>query len=171
MDLRRGPQGPALVASGKASHHASCSGASRDSSPVDAGALYLVWSRCRNLRKPLQCLHGPWGTSGVSQVSQSSSLVDACTCNFLQSCSISVTLPFAWIQESVAFRGGFLTRFATRVSHDVYPLGCPTCHRVVSRPWLESRGSAGKLVSLLWTEHLGDSGNGGTTLEFLSPFF
>ena len=103
-------------------------------------------------------------------MSQSSFLVDACTCNFLQSCSISVTLPFAWIQESVAFRGGFLTRFATRVSHDVYPLGCPTCHRVVSRPWLESRGSAGKLVSLLWTEYLGDSGNGGTTLEFLSPF-
>ena len=35
---RRGPQGPAVVASGKASPHASCSGASRDSSPVDAGA-------------------------------------------------------------------------------------------------------------------------------------
>ena len=30
--------GPALVASGKASPHASCSGASGDSSPVDAGA-------------------------------------------------------------------------------------------------------------------------------------
>ena len=28
----------------------------------------------------------------------------------------------------------------------------------------------GKQVSLEWTEHLGDSGNGGTTLEFLSPF-
>ena len=38
LDLRRGHQGPALVASGKASPHASCSGASRDSSPVDAGA-------------------------------------------------------------------------------------------------------------------------------------
>ena len=38
LDLRRGPQGPALVASGKVSPHASCSGASRDSSPVDAGA-------------------------------------------------------------------------------------------------------------------------------------
>ena len=38
LDLRRGPQGPALVASGKASPHASCSGASRDSSPFDAGA-------------------------------------------------------------------------------------------------------------------------------------
>ena len=70
-----------------------------------------------------------------------------------------------WLSVEAFPRG-----FATRLSHDVYPLGCPTCHRVVSRPWLESRGSAGKLVSLLWTEHLGHSGNGGTTLEFLSPF-
>ena len=38
LDFRRGPQGPALVASGKASPHASCSVASRDSSPDDAGA-------------------------------------------------------------------------------------------------------------------------------------
>ena len=37
LDLRRGPQGPALVASGKARPHASCSGASQDSSPVDDG--------------------------------------------------------------------------------------------------------------------------------------
>ena len=28
----------------------------------------------------------------------------------------------------------------------------------------------GKQLSLKWTAHLGDSGNGGTTLEFLSPF-
>ena len=38
LDLGRGPQRPALVASGKASPHASGSGTSRDSSPVDAGA-------------------------------------------------------------------------------------------------------------------------------------
>ena len=38
LDLRQGPKGPALVVSGKASPHASCSGPSRDSSPVDAGA-------------------------------------------------------------------------------------------------------------------------------------
>ena len=38
LDLRWGPQGPALVASGKANPHASCLGASRDSSTVDAGA-------------------------------------------------------------------------------------------------------------------------------------
>ena len=59
------PQGPALEASGKVSPHASCSGASRDSSPVDAGAYDLVWSQCRNLRIPLQCPHGSSGTSGV----------------------------------------------------------------------------------------------------------
>ena len=38
LDLRRGPQGPDLVASGKAIHHAICKGANRDSSPVDAAA-------------------------------------------------------------------------------------------------------------------------------------
>ena len=38
LDLRRGPQGPALLASGKASPHASYSGASWVSSPIDAGA-------------------------------------------------------------------------------------------------------------------------------------
>ena len=126
-----------------------------------------MWSRCRNLRIPLQCLHGPWGTSGVSQVSQSSSLVDACTCNFLQNCSSSVTLPFAWIQESVAFLGGF----ATRLSHDVYPLGSPTCHRGVSGS-SASKSRQCRENRFPWNgmRHLGDSGNGGTTLEFLSPF-
>ena len=38
LDLWRGPQGPALVASGEFSPHASCSGASWDSSPVNIGA-------------------------------------------------------------------------------------------------------------------------------------
>ena len=43
-------------------------------------------------------------------------------------------------------------------------------------PWCESilglkvEAVQGKQVSLEWTENLGDSGNGGTTLEFLSPF-
>ena len=35
--------------------HASCSGASRDSSLFEPGAKDLVWSRCRNLSIPLQC--------------------------------------------------------------------------------------------------------------------
>ena len=37
LDIRRGPQGPALVASGKAIPHACCSGPSRDTCPIDAG--------------------------------------------------------------------------------------------------------------------------------------
>ena len=41
-----------------------------------------------------------------AQGSQSSSRVAACTCAFLQSCSSSVTLPFAWIQESAQKWGG-----------------------------------------------------------------
>ena len=41
LDLGLGPQRPALVASGNASPHASCSGASLDSSPVDAGPKTL----------------------------------------------------------------------------------------------------------------------------------
>ena len=43
-------------------------------------------------------------------------------------------------------------------------------------PWCESilglkvEAVQGKQVYLQWTETSGDSGNGGTTLEFLSPF-
>ena len=64
-----------------------------------------------------------------AQRSQSSSRVGACTCAFLPSCSSSVKLPFAWIKGSVAFPRGF----PTRLSHDVFPQGCPTCHRGVTR--------------------------------------
>ena len=63
------------------------------------------------------------------QVSQSSSLMGACTCAFLPRCSSSVTLPFAWIKTSVAFPRGF----PTRLSHEAFPQGCPTSHRGVSR--------------------------------------
>ena len=102
-----------------------------------------------------------------SQGSQSSSRVGSCTCPFLPSCTSSVTLPFARIKGSVAFPRGF----PTRLSHDAFPQGCPTCHRGVSR------SSAGKSRQCRknrfpWNglRHLGDSGTGGTTLEFLSSF-
>ena len=74
------------------------------------------------------------------QGSQSSSRVGECTCAFLPSCSSSVTLPFAWIKGSVAFPRGF----PTRLSHRAVPQGCPTYHRVLVDPRLESRGSEGK---------------------------
>ena len=102
-----------------------------------------------------------------SQRSQSSSRVGSCTCPFLPSCTSSVTLPFARIKGSVAFPRGF----PTRLSHDAFPQGCPTCHRGVSR------SSAGKSRQCRknrfpWNglRHLGDSGNGGRTLEFLFSF-
>ena len=63
------------------------------------------------------------------QGSQSSSRVRACTCAFLPNCSSSVALPFAWIKRSEAFPRGF----PTRLSHEAFTLGCPTCHRGVSR--------------------------------------
>ena len=101
------------------------------------------------------------------QGSQSSSRVGACTRAFLPSCNSSVTLPFAWIKGSGAFPRGF----PTRLSHEAFPQGCPTCHRGVSRSsasnWRQFREKRFRWNGL---RHLGDSGNGGTTLEFLSPF-
>ena len=67
-------------------------------------------------------------------------------------------LPFAWIKGSVAFPRGF----PTGLSH--------------APPWCESidglkvNAVQGKQVSLEWTEISGESGNGGTTLDFLSTF-
>ena len=101
------------------------------------------------------------------QGSQSSSRVGACTCAFLPSCSSSVRLPFEWIQVSVAFPRGF----PTRLSHEAFPQGYPTCHRGVSRS-SACKSRQFRENSFPWNglKHLGDSGNGGTTLEFLSPF-
>ena len=61
-----------------------------------------------------------------------------------------------------AFPRGFTRGFPTGLSH--------------VPPWFESilglkvEAVQGKQVSLEWTEASGVSGNGGTTLEFLSPF-
>ena len=96
--------------------------------------------RCRGLRPCVQSVPEPEDSSPVltwilgvllesPQGSQSSSRVGACTCNFLPNCSSIVRLPFAWIKGSVAFPGGF----HTRLSHEAFPHGCPTCHRDVSR--------------------------------------
>ena len=105
------------------------------------------------------------------QGSQSSSRVGACTCAFLPSCSSSLALPFAWIKGSVAFPRDFRTRF----SHDAFPRGFPTGLSHVP-PWCESilglkvEAVQGNQVPWNGLRHLGDSGNGGTNLEFLSLF-
>ena len=108
-----------------------------------------------------------WVLLESPQGSQSTSRVEACTCAFLPRCSSSVMLPFAWIKGSVAFPRGF----PKRLSHVAFPQGCPTCHRGVSRSSAsKSRQCREKRFPWTGLRHLGDSGNGGTTLEFLSPF-
>ena len=101
------------------------------------------------------------------QGSQSSSRMRACTCAFLQSGSSSVTQSAPWIKASMVFP----RVFPTRLSHEAFPQGCPTCTRGGSR---SSAGTSRQCREnrFLWNglTHLGDSWNGGTTLEFLSPF-
>ena len=65
--------------------------------------------------------------------------------------------------------------FPSRLSNEAFPRGSPT--RLSHVPlWCESilglkvEAVQGKRVSLESLRHLGDSGNGGMTLEFLSPF-
>ena len=65
----------------------------------------------------------------------------------------------------------FLRGFPTRLSHETFPQGCPTCHRGVSLS-LAGKSRQCRENRFPWNglRHLGDSGNGGNTLEFLSPF-
>ena len=86
---------------------------------VGAGTLGFLSSADMDLGVLLESLQG----------SQSSSRVGECTYAFLPSCSSTVTLPLAWIKGSMAFPRGF----PTRLSHEAFPQGCPTCHRGVSR--------------------------------------
>ena len=65
----------------------------------------------------------------------------------------------------------FIRGFPKRLSLEAFPQGCPMCHRGVSR---SSAGVSRQCRENRFTcnglRHLGDSGNGGTTLGFLSPF-
>ena len=100
------------------------------------------------------------------QGSQSSSREGSCTCAFLPSCSSSVTLAIASIMGSVAFPRGFPRGFHTRISYRAFNVP----------PWSESilgvKVEAAQGKQVLWNglRHQGDSVNGGTTLDLLSPF-
>ena len=75
-----------------------------------------------------------------------------------------------WLSLEAFTRG-----FPKRVSHEAFTRGFPTGLSHVP-PWCESilglkfEAVQGKQVSLNGLRHLGDSGNGDTTLEFLSLF-
>ena len=147
-----------MVASGKASPHASCSGSSRDSSPVHAGARPCVES----VPEPEDSSPVPtwiWGyfwslPRGVSPRLQ-----------WGHACALS--------SRALAAVSRFPSR-GSRVlwlSLELFPQGSPTCHRGVSRS-LACKWKLCRENRFPWNglRHLGDSGNGGTTLDFLSPF-
>ena len=79
-----------------------------DSSPLLTLILGYFWSLSRGVSPRLKWRHAH------ALSSRSSS---------------SVALPFAWIKGSVAFP----RVFPTRLSHEAFPQGCPTCHQGVSR--------------------------------------
>ena len=122
LDLRRGPQGHALVASGKASPHASCSGSSRDSSPVHAGA-----------RPCVESVPEPEDSSPVP------TWIFGYFCSFLN----GVGPRLQWGQErAVSFQAvAAVSRFPSRglrdlwLSFEAFPRGFHTrlCHRAVPR--------------------------------------
>ena len=68
-----------------------------------------------------------------------------------------------------------ISGFNSRFSQEAFPRGFPTGLSHVP-PWCESilglkvEAVKGKLVSRNGLRHLGDSGYGGSTLDFLSPF-
>ena len=106
---------------------------------VARGLSGFLSRRCRGLRPCVESVPEPEDSSpvltwilGYSRVSPGESVVvscGACKRTFLPSCSSSVTLHFVWKKGSVAFPRGF----PTRLSHEAFPQGCPTCHRGVSR--------------------------------------
>ena len=162
------------MATGKASPQASCSGASRDSSHVDAGPKTCGESvpEPEDSSPVLTCILGYfWSLPGESVLVSSRGM----HVRLPPSCISSVELPFARIKGSVAFPRGF----PTTLSHDTFPPGFPRGFPTVMShmpPWCQSilslkvEAVPGKQASLECTETSGGSRNGGTTLEFLSPF-
>ena len=78
--------------------------------------------------------------------------------------------------RAVAALSRFLSRgsrnlwFPSRLSHEAFPQGCATCHSGVSRSSAcKSRQCRENRFPWNGLKHLGDSGNGGTTLDFHSP--
>ena len=140
LDIRRGPQEPALVASGKASPHASCSGASRDSSPVLTWILGYFWSLPRGVSPRLV-----WGHAGVL-----SFRAVAAVSRFPSRGSRDL-----WLSLEISPRG-----FPTRLSLEAFPRGFPTglthvspsCESILG---LKVEAVQGKQVSLECTETSG----------------
>ena len=122
-----------------------------DSSPVLTWILGYFWSLPRGVSPRLE-----WGHARAL-----SSLAVAAGSRFPSRGSRDL-----WLSIE-AFPGGI----PRRLSHEAFPQGCPTCHRGVSRSsaW-KSRQCRENRFPWNGLRHLGDFVNGGTILEFLSPF-
>ena len=126
-----------------------------DSSPVPTWILGFFWSLPRGVSPRLE-----WGHATAL-----SSRAVAAVSLFPSSGSGDLWLSL----ES------FPRVFPTRLSHEAFPRGFPTGLAHVP-PWCESilglKVEAVRENRFPWNglRHLGNSGNGGTTLEFLSPF-
>ena len=96
------------------------------------------------------------------QGSQSSSRVGACTFVFSRAVAAVSRFPSRGSRDLWLSLEAFPGCFPTGLSH--VP---PWCESILG---LKVEAVQEKQVSLEWTETLGDSGNGGTTLQFLSPF-
>ena len=126
-----------------------------DSSPMLTWILGYFWSLPRGVSPGLQ-----WGYARAI-----SSRAVAAVSRFPLRVSRDL-----WLSLDALTRG-----FPTRLSHKAFTRGFPTRLSHVP-PWCESilglkvEAVLGKQVSLNGLRHVGDSGNGGTTLEFLSLF-
>ena len=118
-----------------------------DSSPVPTWILGYFWSLPRGVRPRLESGHArALSSRAVAAVSR-----------FPSRGSRDL-----WLSLEAFPRG-----FPTRLSHRAVP----RCHRGVSRSSaLKSRQCRENKFPWNGLRHLGDSGNGVTTLEFLSPF-
>ena len=130
LELQWGTQGPAPVASGKSSLHASCEGplriplqslpGLRSSSGVEAGISGFLSHAYMDLGVPL----------GFAQESQASSRVETCTSTLLSSWKSSVRLP---VMVDIGI-GGFRLRCHRSVTPAIVFSVVPRCdHRVSCR--------------------------------------
>ena len=122
-----------------------------DSSPVLTWILGYFWSLPRGVSPRLEWGHAhAFSSRAVAAVSR---------------------VPWRGSRDLWLSLEAFPRGFATRLCHEAFPLGCPTCHLGVNRSSArKSRQCREKRFPWNGLRHLGNSGNGGTTLEYLSPF-
>ena len=107
------------------------------------GLSGLLSRRCRGLRPCVESvpesedsspmLTWIWGTSGVSQGSQSSSRVEHARALSSQAVAAVSCFPSRGSRDQRLSLEASPRGFPTRLSHESFPQGCPSCHLGVSR--------------------------------------